>query len=1396
MLSRFTLRLGFLLALLVGILGTERLSAQGTCPTSAPLSITVHADPTVTITGATTICAGGTATLNATVAGGTGTCGVQWESSTDGGSTWSAISGATNNAYTTPALSATTHYRAIYTCDGTDCNTATSNVQIITVIPDATVTVAGGGVTICTGGSILLTATVTNGTGTITYQWQSSTDGGGSWTNVGSNANTYTTASLTQTTDFRVLVSQAGVGCDNTESAPTTITVVADPSITIAGETTVCTGGNADLTATVAGGTGTCTIQWQYLDGATWTNISGATNAAYNTGVLTTSTLYRAMYSCTGLACDAATSNVQQITVTNDPSVAVSGGSVTVCSSGSVILTANVTGGAGTASYQWEDSPDGTTFTQISGATNQTYTASNLTATTYYRVRVTFSGSGCDPVYSGITTINVVADPDVTIAGATTICNGGNADLNAVTSGGTGTCTLAWERQLGNGTWVAISGATNTSFNTGALAITTNYRVRYSCTGGGCDPVFSPPVAVTVVPDPSITTDPTGAAICQGGTHTMTIVATGGTPSLNYQWEYYNGSTWAAVANGTPAGSTYTGATTASITVAGISAIGSYDYRAVVTASGSDCNPAASATATIDVVQDPTIDTQPTGATICVGGSNTFNVTASGGTPTLFYQWEYNNGGTWAAVANGTPAGATYTGDDSNSMLVAGITAAGSYQYRVVISATGSDCGTVASTAQTLVVEPALVVTVQPVGSQICVDGTHAMTATVTGGSGLTYQWEYNNSGTWGAVVNGTPTGATYTGATTTSFSATGFDVAGTYQYRMVTTSAGNNCGNIATNPASILVADPLAITAQPTGTSTCVGGSHTLSVTVTGGNTLTYIWQINLAGTWTTVANGTPAGATYTPNGAGNQVTVAGITAVGSYDYRVVTNSTGDNCTSITSSTATVLVSPALSVTTQPTGAAICVGGQHTLTAVVAGGNSLTYQWEYNNSGTWAAVANSTPAGATYTGGTTASLLADGFTAPGTYQYRLVTNSVGSNCGNIVTTPTDITVVADPAITAQPVGDTICVGGNTAGASFAVTATGGTPSLNYQWEMFDSGIWIPVTNGTPTGATYTGGTSAAMSIAGTTAPGNYQYRVVITATGNNCNTVVSSTVLMKVAADPSISTQPVGAVICKGGTHTMSIAASGGTPSLNYQWQYEVSAGTWANVVNGTPTGATYSGSTPYGLTVAGITLAGTHNYRVVVTATGNGCNPAVSSTAAITVNEDATATISGGGITVCVGGTADLTATVTGGTGTPTYQWQMKPASGSWADISGATNLTLTTPALSETSEFRIVVNYSGSGCDQYVSPSVTITVVPDPVITISGIGDVCTGGAVVISSTVTGGTGTCTTQWQISTDSGATFSDIVPAATGPTYTTPALTTNTQYRARIVCSGSGCCN
>jgi hypothetical protein len=114
-----------------------------------------------------------------------------------------------------------------------------------------------------------MTVTVTGGSGTITYQWQQSTDGSTGWANstgTGATTATYTPSSATPgTTYYRVLVNAANNGCDQAVSNNAVAIITADLVITTPNQQNVneCIGGTNTMTVTVTGGSGTITYQWQ-----------------------------------------------------------------------------------------------------------------------------------------------------------------------------------------------------------------------------------------------------------------------------------------------------------------------------------------------------------------------------------------------------------------------------------------------------------------------------------------------------------------------------------------------------------------------------------------------------------------------------------------------------------------------------------------------------------------------------------------------------------------------------------------------------------------------------------------------------------------------------------------------------------------------------------------------------------------------------------------------------------------------------------------------------------------------------------------------------------------------------------------------------------------------------
>lgn len=166
-----------------------------------------------------TICTGQTTTL--TLSGFFGS--IQWQVSTNGGSTWNNVPGATNYNYTTPPLYANTCYRvAVTACTGT----VYSNMVCITVLPTPTVNIVASNNFICAGESVTLSAIPNLGGGS--FLWS---PGGQTSQNI--------TVVLGVTTTFTVTYTLNGC----TATASYTISVVpqpAPPQIVGLGNNLVC----------------------------------------------------------------------------------------------------------------------------------------------------------------------------------------------------------------------------------------------------------------------------------------------------------------------------------------------------------------------------------------------------------------------------------------------------------------------------------------------------------------------------------------------------------------------------------------------------------------------------------------------------------------------------------------------------------------------------------------------------------------------------------------------------------------------------------------------------------------------------------------------------------------------------------------------------------------------------------------------------------------------------------------------------------------------------------------------------------------------------------------------------------------------------------------------------
>ena len=576
-----------------------------------------------------------------------------------------------------------------------------------------------------------------------------------------------------------------------------TITVIPEPTVSAAGATTICSGGNATLTATPSGGTGTCTLQWQSsADGVSWSNISGETNTTLSIAGLTTTTNYRVINTCSGSGCDPATSNSQTVTVNPDLSITANLSNITECVGGTTQLSVTTTGGSGGALvYTWEQSSDNSTWTGAASATNATtYTPSSASAgTMYYRVRVSDAVSGCDAITSAVSTVVVTPDLSITAnLSNITECIGGTTQLSVTTTGGSGgALTYTWEQSSDNSTWAGATGATNATTYTPASASagTMYYRVRISDAANGCDAITSAVSTVVVTPDLSITANLSNITECVGGTTQLSVTTTGGSGgALTYTWEQSSdNSTWAGA----------TGATNATTYTPASASAGTMYYRVRISDAANGCDAITSAVSTVVVTPDLSITANLSNITECVGGTTQLSVTTTGGSGgALTYTWEQSSdNSTWAGATGATNA-TTYTPASAS---------AGTMYYRVRISDAANGCDAITSAVSTVVVTPDLSITANLSNITECVGGTTQLSVTTTGGSGgaLTYTWEQSSDNSTWAGATGATNATTYTPASAS---------AGTMYYRVRISDAANGCDAITSAVSTVVVTPDLAL--------------------------------------------------------------------------------------------------------------------------------------------------------------------------------------------------------------------------------------------------------------------------------------------------------------------------------------------------------------------------------------------------------------------------------------------------------------------------------------------------------------------------------------------------------------------------------------------------------
>jgi len=377
---------------------------------------------------------------------------------------------------------------------------------------------------------------------------------------------------------------------------------------------------------------------------------------------------------------------------------------------------------------------------------------------------------------------------------AASACAGTSANFSVV-GAGQGTLTYQWKKNgtniTGNAT-ATTSSLTLSGVGAGDLA---DYTVVVT---GGCGSTTSTAAALTLNTATSISAQPVAVIVCSGLNATYNVTAAG-QGTLSYQWR--------------KDGVAISGATNASYTATGVTSANAGQYSVVVTGG---CGSLNSSNAALTVQPGTVIATQPTASTICQNNTANFSVSATG-QGTLSYQWKKDGNAIGGAI-NSTLA-------VSNAQAVN----AGSY----TVDVTGG-CGTTASNAAALTVNPATSITTQPVGTAGCEGQNTTFTVVAAGTGTLSYQWKY---------------GSTNVGTNSASYNIPSTTTANDGNYSVVVTGG---CGNATSSTVA------LNVYASPT-TNATISTANIVDATLCGKNAVTVAANTPGAestGEWSVVGN------------------------------------------------------------------------------------------------------------------------------------------------------------------------------------------------------------------------------------------------------------------------------------------------------------------------------------------------------------------------------------------------------------------------------------------------------------------------------------------------------------------------------------------------------------
>jgi len=272
------------------------------------------------------------------------------------------------------------------------------------------------------------------------------------------------------------------------------------------------------------------------------------------------------------------------------------------------------------------------------------------------------------------------------------------------------------------------------------------------------------------------------------------------------------------------------------------------------------------------------------------------------------------------------------------------------------------------------------------------------------------------------------------------------------------------------------------------------------------------------------------------------NSITLSG-TIAGSYNITVTPqNVSGSTVCNGTPVTGTVIVHPIPTVAITNNDPVICTGG---VTDIVLSNSPANITGTLFN---WTRDISTVVTGTNSANGVSGPIaIALSHSETTEQAVNFTITPVANGCPGDAA-QTLVTVKPELTVETQPVNVTVCAGN---GAVLNVAVSGGAGNITYQWQYFGGLTWDNVVNGTPGGAVYTNQNTAMVNVGNITSAGVHQFRCVIAASGEGCESVVSNPATVTINTNPTPAFLTPALSVCTNSDHTYTL----NSVYSNYIW-------------------------------------------------------------------------------------------------------------------------------------------------------------------------------------------------------------------------------------------------